>query len=320
MARIIIIAASPNAYAAGIEVLTKKLEDRGFQAVVSEDITLPPSSAVEDVFGLVAGVQAKCDSGIMDRFPHLKIISPFGIGFDHIDLEAAHARDIIVTNAPAVSNFSVAELTIAFIVALARGIIDFNQSMKRGEWKRTYGLNLKDKCLGIIGLGSIGREVAKLALAFGMEVSAFDVVYNEEFLASHPVVKKEFTALLRESDFITIHVPSNVETKYLLDKAAFSIIKHGAYVINTARGDIVDIPSLLTALESGMVAGAALDVFPVEPPENPILQQVIRHPKVIATPHIAAVSPEIHAAVGERIFQNISAVAEGRTEHIDRVN
>ena len=152
-----------------------------------------------------------------------------------------------------------------------------------------------------------------------MQVSAFDIYYDEKFLASYPVEKKDFDSILRESDYITIHVPSNVETKSLFDERAFSLLKDGVSIINTARGDIINISAFLSALDSGKVAGAALDVFPKEPPTgDPELERLIKHPKVIATPHIAAVCPEVHQAIAARIFNNVLAVSEGRLEEIDK--
>jgi len=319
MDKIVLITTSPAAYGAGNDELSKRLDEKGFRPILVENLEPPFAFDAEAVFGLVVGVQTKCTDAMMAHFPNLKIISPFGIGVDHIDLAAAKNRGIVVTNAPVLSGSSVAELALAFILALARKVISFDKSMKEGKWERLYGSNLFNKRLGIVGIGSIGKEVAKLALAFGMQVSAFDIYYDEKFLASYPVEKKDFDSILRESDYITIHVPSNVETKSLFDERAFSLLKDGVSIINTARGDIINISAFLSALDSGKVAGAALDVFPKEPPTgDPELERLIKHPKVIATPHIAAVCPEVHQAIAARIFNNVLAVSEGRLEEIDK--
>src|SRR3989344_832880 len=210
MDKIVLITTSPAAYGAGNDELSKRLDEKGFRPILVENLEPPFAFDAEAVFGLVVGVQTKCTDAMMAHFPNLKIISPFGIGVDHIDLAAAKNRGIVVTNAPVLSGSSVAELALAFI----------------------------------------------LALAFGMQVSAFDIYYDEKFLASYPVEKKDFDSILRESDYITIHVPSNVETKSLFDERAFSLLKDGVSIINTARGDIINISAFLSALDSGKVAGA----------------------------------------------------------------
>lgn len=318
--KIVLITTSPSAYAAGNEELARLLRNGGFNPVFCEDIKQPFSFAAENVFGLVAGVQRKCGADIMNYFPNLKIITPFGVGIDHIDLGVAKNRRVVVTNAPVVSGSSVAELTMAFILALARKIVSFDRSMKNKKWERRYGSGLFGKKLGIVGLGNIGREVAKLALVFGMRVLAYDVFYDEKFLSSYPVQKTDYETLLKESDFITIHVPSSAETKSLLDERAFSLMKEGVNIINTARGDVIDTKTLLSALDGGKVAGAALDVFSKEPPHGDSdLGLLVNHPKVIATPHIAALCPETHRAVAARVFKNVLAVAENRWQDIDRI-
>lgn len=319
MEKIILITTSSSAYAAGNEELGWLLKNSGFNPIFCEEIKPPFDFVPEKVFGVVAGVQNKFGKKEMDYFPNLKMVTPFGVGVDHIDLVEAGNRGILVTNAPVVSGSSVAELAMAFILALARKIVSFDRSMKNKEWGRCYGTNLSGKKLGIVGLGSIGREVAKLALAFGMKISAFDIFYDEKFLSSYPVQKVDYEILLKESDFITLHIPSTVETKSLLDKKALALLKQGVNIVNTARGDIVDAKALLAALDSGKVAGYAADVFFKEPPFGDAdLEKLIKHSNVIATPHIAACSPEAHKAVAGRIFKNILAVAEGRLTDLDR--
>jgi len=320
MEKIILIATPVDSYAIGKKELIRLLEEAGFKTECPNNICLPFSFVKEDVFALVAGAHIKCGREIMDYFPNLKIITPFGVGVDHIDLERARSRGIAVANAPAVSGRSVAELTIALILSLVRNVVGFDRSMKKGEWHRTYEDGLTGKKLGIVGLGNIGKEVAKMAVNLGMRVSAFDVFYDEKFLVSCPVAKQDFYTLLQTSDIVTLHCPASKETKHLLDEKSFSLMKDGAILINTARGDLIDSKALLLALNNGKVKRAALDVFSKEPPHgDSLLEELIKHPNVVVAPHIASFTPEAHRAVAGKIYQNIVAVHEGRLDKVDNM-
>jgi phosphoglycerate dehydrogenase-like enzyme len=207
------------------------------------------------------------------------------------------------------------------ILSLAHTITLCDAQMKKGEWNRCVGFNLHDKILGIIGLGNIGKEVAKRTPAFGMRTFANDIVYDEAFLKGNPdVERKELTELLTESDIITLHVPLTEKTKNMINASTISSMKDGVYIVNTARGPVVDEKALLDALKKGKVAGAALEVFSKEPPfSDPVLKELVEYPHVIATPHVATFTPEVQYAVASRIFDNILAASEGRLIDADQV-
>lgn len=274
----------------------------------------------EDVFAIVARADQPFTIKEMQTYPALRLISPFGSGFDHIDLEAAKAHDITVTNVPLIHGQSVAELTISFMLALGRKIFSHNSALKRGLWQRDLTDNLFDKQIGIVGLGSIGKEVAKIAQALGMTTVAYDVVPDEIFFKTPNVARHDLETLVKTCDIITLHMPLTDETKHMIDKEMLSLMKPNAFLINTSRGEIIDEAALLTALNQEQIAGAALDVFSQEPPfDNSVLRELISHPKVIATPHIASTTLETHKAVAEHIIYNIIAVKENRLQDTDKL-
>lgn len=256
----------------------------------------------------------------MKRFPNLKIITPYGVGVDNIDLQGAKKLGITVTNAPKASSRSVAELTLFFILALFREAFQMNDLMKKGAWRQIYSSNLFGKNLGIIGLGNIGKEVARLTRAFDMNVAANDVIYDENFIRQYNIQKAGFKKILETSDLISLHVPLTDDTRGMMDKKAFSSMKRGAYFVNTARGALVDEKALLWALEKKQLNGAALDVFSQEPPKNNrTLSRILAHQKVVKTPHVASWTRETHDLVGYRLLHNIISVLEKQFDKIDRI-
>lgn len=239
-------------------------------------------------------------------FPHLKIVMPFGVGTDHIDREGLEEAGVRMTTLPHLSKRTVAELAIGFLFSLARRITPFTGAMKSGVWARVNGSVISEKCLGIIGLGNIGKEVAKIARGIGMRVIANDLVYDESFLKQYGVEKANRETVFQESDFLTLHVPFTELTRGMIDMRAFSKMKPGVFIINTSRGTVVDDGALLESLESGHVAGAALDVFSEEPPfGNNTLARIIAHPNVLATPHIGAFTPETRYAIAQKICEEM---------------
>ena len=179
--------------------------------------------------------------------------------------------------------------------------------MKEKKWERFYGNSVFGKKLGIVGLGNIGKEVAKTAKNLGMNVFAFDANYDENFLRIYGIEKKDFETLLKTSNFLSLHLPFTEQTKNLIGDRELDLMMPTVYLINTSRGEIVDEKALLDALENNKIAGAALDVFSKEPPfENEVLKKLISHPKVIATPHIASFTPEAHYEAALKVFENIT--------------
>lgn len=242
---------------------------------------------------------------IIEASKNLKVIARAGVGVDNVDLDAATRKGIIVMNTPEGNTTATAEHTIAMMMALARKVPQAYVSVTQGKWKREefLGTELQGKTLGVIGLGRIGREVARRAnQGFGMKVVAHDPFITKESAKLLGVVFTDLKKIYKESDFITVHTPLTPETKHLIDKKAFTLMKPGVRIINCARGGIVDEKELLAAIRSGKVAGAALDVFEKEPPgENPLL----KCPQVIATPHLGAATREAQENVSVAVVKQV---------------
>lgn len=241
----------------------------------------------------------------------LKVIGRAGAGVDNIDVETATRRGIVVMNTPGGNTISTAEHTLSLLLSLARNVPQAWDSLRRGRWERKkfVGAELFGKTIGIIGLGKVGREVALRAQGFGMKVIAFDPVLSADVALKMNVELVSLDELYRRSDFISVHTPLSDETRGLIGEAALAKCKDGVRIINCARGGIVDEQALLQALESGKVAGAALDVFEQEPPgDHPLLQ----HPRVIATPHLGASTEEAQEKVARQIAMQIADFLKDR--------
>jgi D-3-phosphoglycerate dehydrogenase len=224
----------------------------------------------------------------------LKIIGRAGVGVDNIDVKAANAKNILVINTPQGNAAAAAELAIGLMFALARKIPGADASMKRGEWekKKFMGVEIAGKTLGVVGLGNIGRNAAQRGVGLGMNVIGFDPHPPKELPAG--VKSVSLDEVITKSDFITLHVPLVDSTKNLFNADTFAKMKKGSYLINCARGGIVDESAVLPALQSGQLAGAALDVFGREPPEP---AELFKHDNVILTPHLGASSKEAQEKV-----------------------
>jgi len=248
--------------------------------------------------GLIVRSGVQVTAKVLAKPGSLKAIARAGVGVDNIDLEAATKAGVLVMNSAEASTITTAEHAFALLMALARNIGPAYKTMADGGWDRGkfVGTQLSGKTLGVVGFGRIGRTVAERALVFGMNVVAFDPMYNAETALDGRVkLYKKFDEMLGELDFISFHVPLNDHTRGMLDREAFAKCKDGVMVINAARGGIVDIPSLLEALDSGKCGGAAIDVYESEPPaeDDPLRT----HPKVLVTPHLGASTTEAQEAV-----------------------
>lgn len=231
----------------------------------------------------------------------LKLIIRAGVGIDNIDVVAAKECGVTVRNTPNSSSDSVAELALAHMFAVARFVGTSNYTMRNGEWnkKKYEGVELSGKTLGIVGMGRIGRSLANKATALGMKV-----VYNDAF-GKVDGLEYEFLDLkdlLKASDFVSLHVPYNKDSGALIGKEELAIMKDGAYLINCARGKVVDEEALLEALDSGKIAGAGIDVFEVEPNTN---EALVNHPRVSCTPHIGASTMEAQERIGDEVVSII---------------
>jgi D-3-phosphoglycerate dehydrogenase len=255
-----------------------------------------------DADALVVRSATKVTAALIDAAPRLRAIARAGTGVDNVDVQAASARGIVVMNAPGANSVSVAELAIGLVLALARHLASADAAMKQGKWekKKFLGEEVRDKVLGLAGLGRIGQEVARRASAFGMRIIAHDPFISEQIASALGVELVSIDDLFERSDYLSLHMPSNAQTRKLVNAERLARARKGLRIINTARGDLIDEKALADAIESGQIAGAGLDVFEKEPTVDHRLQML---PQVIATPHIAASTVEGQELVGEETAQ-----------------
>lgn len=289
----------------GIDLLKQRPE---FKVTVlkerlAESALLP---IVADVDAMVVRSETKVSRNVMEAAARLKVVGRAGVGVDNVDVETATQRGIVVMNTPSGNTISTAELTFSMLMALARKIPQAHMSMKAGEWNRKafQGVELYNKTLGILGMGRIGSEVARRAIAFGMRVLAYDPYLSLSRAKALQVELVELDDLYGRSDFITIHMPMTDETKGMVNGAAFGKMKKGVRVLNCARGGIIHEPDLYEAIKGGTVAGAALDVYEVEPP--PAAFNLRELPQVIMTPHLGASTEEAQENVGIEVAEAIT--------------
>jgi len=261
-------------------------------------------ASIGEYHGLVIRSATKVTSEIIDAAGNLKVIGRAGSGLDNVDRIAATKKGIVVMNTPGGNTITTAEHTIAHIVSLARLIPQATISMKTGKWekKKFMGVELFNKTLGVIGIGNIGSQVAKRMQAFGMNVIAYDPFLSEDTANTMGVEKVNIKELFKRSDFITLHTPLTPETKYLINKKSIRTMKDGVRIINCARGGIINETDLYDAIVSGKVAGAALDVFEKEPPEN---NPLLSLDNVICTPHLGASTKEAQENVAVAVAEQI---------------
>lgn len=289
---------------AGLEV--DHLPDRG-------------SGSLADVIAPYAGVIVRSphqvDAATLAAGERLEVVGRAGVGTDNIDVDAATRHGVLVMNLPWGNTVTAAEHTIALLLAVARNVPQASRSLSEGRWERAahLGVELKDKSLGVVGLGRIGREVARRALAFDMEVLGHDPALTPATAADIGVELLELGELLERADFVTLHVPLTESTRGLVDGAALARMKPGARLVNCARGGVVDEAALLEALESGRLAGAAADVFEEEPTGN---RELLSHPRFVGTPHIGGATVEARQRVGEGIARQVADyLGEGIIRH-----
>jgi phosphoglycerate dehydrogenase-like enzyme len=237
------------------------------------------------------------------------VISRYGVGVDKVDLQAAHEKGIVVTNTPGANSVSVAELTIGLMLALARHIPEACAATRMGEWPRVFGMTLEGKCAGLLGLGSIGKQVALRLEVFGCRLAAYDPYPDLEFAHQHGVELLGLSELLQQADFISLHLPLNETTRGRVNADFLGRMKRGAFLVNTARGELVDETAVAEAVSTGHLGGAALDVFSHEPPgkDNPLLGL----PQVIVTPHTASHTDGAMQRMGWMALEDCLSVLRG---------
>lgn len=263
---------------------------------------------ITDVDGLIAGLDL-IDRSVFNHANKLRVISRYGVGCDNVELEIAKERGIVITNTPGANAVSVAELTIGLFLSLARMIPSAVYATKAGEWPRLSGVTLKGKVIGLLGFGSIGKQVAQRLVGFECTILAYDPVPDIEFAEAHGVKFVSREDVVTESDFLSLHLPLLPETHGMIDADVLEQMKQGSFLINTARGELVDEEALQNAIQSGKLHGAALDVFCNQPPtkEHPLLKL----PQVIATPHMGSHTDDAMNAMGWLALRDCLAVLQG---------
>ena len=264
-------------------------------------------SMAGDVSAYVVRSETKITARVIEHSPCLKVVGRAGVGVDNVDVESATQRGIVVMNTPGGNTISTAELTFAMLMALARKIPQAHMSMSNKEWNRKAfsGTELYNKTLAILGLGRIGTEVAKRAQAFGMHVLAFDPYLSPSRAKAIQVEIATLDAIYAKADFITVHMPMTDETRGMINENAFAKMKKGMRILNCARGGIVQEEDLVEAVKSGIIAGAAMDVYSKEPLDaNHPFREI---PEIITTPHLGASTQEAQQNVGIEIGESISS-------------
>ena len=306
---------------------TRKLFDPAMEILESVadvrfwDEEIPPPrdvllNEVRDVDGLCCLLTEKIDRELFDVAKNLKVVSQVAVGYDNIDVKAATERGIYVTNTPGVLTETTADFAWTLIMAVARRVVEADKFIRNGKWDIPWSLTMflgndvYGKTLGIIGLGRIGSAVARRAKAFNMRVIYYDAFRNEQREKELGVEYKEFKDLLKEADFISIHVPLTPETRHLFNEEAFKTMKRTAYLINTSRGPVVDEKALYKALTEGWIKGAGIDVHEKEPTpkDNPLLTL----DNIVVTPHIASASVETRVKMATMAAENLVSVLQGK--------
>ena len=258
---------------------------------------------------IIVRSRTKITKKVIDAAPNVKIIARVGVGLDNIDTEYAESKGIKVLNAAEAAMNAVSELVLGHMIALSRNIPKADAGLKKGKWlkKELVGSELRGKYLGIIGVGNIGRNVGRIAKCLRMNLIGFDIFpINQDYVREVSMIKTDLKTLLENSDFVTCHVPLTEKTKHLINSETLSYMKPTSFVINTSRGEIIDEKSLFTALTENRIAGAALDVFEVEPPTN---TELLNLPNMICSPHIAAQTKEAQelasTVIAEKVIQTL---------------
>jgi len=286
-----------------VDILT---QEKGFKVDVNTKLTPDElKKAIAGYDALIVRSATKVTAEVIGAAQKLKIIGRAGVGLDNVDLEAASKKGIIVVNTPGGNTISTAEHAMTLMLSLSRGVPQADLSMKKGEWERKkfMGAELYGKVLGIVGLGRIGTEVARRAISFEMKVLAFDPYLSTEKAKQLGIIPVALEELLKQSDYITVHTPLTDETRHIIGEAEIAKMKKGVRIINCARGGIVDEEALIRGIESGKVAGAALDVFEKEPPAKD--SKLLKAEKIVLTPHLGASTEEAQTNVAIDVANTI---------------
>lgn len=303
---------TPTSYGREDLGLKIKLEE-SVDEVIYSTVGKPLSSEelrqlLPGVDGFIAGLD-EIDRTALDAADQLKIIARYGVGVDNVDLAACQEKGICVTNTPGANSDAVAELAIGLILCLTRKIPAALEATRAGGWPRLRGRSLRGKTVGLVGFGRIGRQVASRLIPFGCNILAYDPHINADAALSPPVKLTSLEALLFQADIVSLHLPALPETIDMVDADFLRQMKPGAYLVNTARGELVIEADLLAVLDSAHLAGVALDVFRQQPPDPH--SALLSHPKVLVTPHIAASTDDAGNQMGWMALRECLAVLKG---------
>jgi D-3-phosphoglycerate dehydrogenase len=300
---------TPTSYAKHDPRLRTALEEAVGEVIYSDTGRPLSSTQLRELLpgcdGYIAGLDA-IDRNALEIADRLRVIARYGVGVDNVDLEAAKAHGIVVTNTPGANSESVAELTIGLMLSLARTIPAAANATRNGEWPRLSGVSISGKVVGLLGLGAIGKQVARRLRRFNCTVLAHDPFVDQDVAAAVGVELRSRNDVVEQADFLSLHLPVLPETSGMVNTDFLNQMKAGSFLINTSRGQLVIEAALLAALENGHLRGAALDAFSTEPPgaDNPLLAL----PQVIATPHIGAHTDGAANAMGWRALHDCMAV------------
>ncbi|HZP73046.1 MAG TPA: phosphoglycerate dehydrogenase [Gaiellaceae bacterium] len=298
-----------------MKVLVREpIADAGVQFLQARfDVDVDGESPLEEIIGeyeaIVIRSATKLTADLIALGERLRVIGRAGVGVDNVDVDAATRRGIVVANAPESNVVSAAEHTVALLLALARNIPQAHGALVAGRWERSRwgGIELADKTLGVLGFGRIGRQVARRALGLQMKVVAYDPFVSAERFRELGVESRTFDEVLEDAEFITLHLPLTDETRGSIDSSAIARMRDGARLVNAARGELVDEAALIAALETGKLAGAAVDVFSHEPYDGPLLGA----PHIVVTPHLAASTEEAQDRAGVVVAEQVAAALDG---------
>jgi glyoxylate reductase len=307
--------------------VTRELPERGlnminkhFDAEVWREYAPPPKSVIiekaKNVDALATLLSDRIDSEVFNAAPKLKIVAQMAVGFDNIDIPEASKRGIYVTNTPEVLTETTADFAWALLMAVGRRVVEADKYVRTGQWKVGWhpammqGRDVYGATIGIVGAGRIGYAMARRAKGFDMKIIFYDVIPRPEMERDFGAKRLELAELMKEADFVTVHVPLMKETHHLINAGRLKLMKKTAYLINNSRGPVVDEKALYVALKQGQIAGAGLDVFEQEP--TPMDNPLLKLDNVVVAPHISSASYETRSKMAEMVADNLVAFFEGK--------
>jgi len=293
---------------AALEMLKQFSDDLVFNSTgrpLTEDELIP---LLKDCDGYIAGLDYITEK-VIQSCNKLKVISRYGVGYDRVDLKAAKEKGIIVTNTPGVNAVAVAELALALILSVARNVSYLDRTTREGKWVRSTGIELNGKTMGILGLGAIGKNVARYAQGMGMKVMAYDPYIDMDYAAGNNIQVASFDELISQADVISLHMPLTPETRHIINKDVMMKMKKTAILVNTSRGGLIDEDAAYELLKNNELGGLGLDAFEVEPPGNSPLFEL---DNVVVTPHTGAHTKEAADNMAYAAVKNLIDVLSGR--------